>query len=86
MKIEITNEGESFKLYYNKELRPIKNFRANLSPFSFYEDDILKLLSEKQHNDFLNGAYCFEVSKKHLQLITGERSAQTRNELELYSN
>lgn len=85
MKIEITNEGEFYNIYKDGEQRPLKNMRSGfMSPFAFYDDDILKLLDEKQHDKFLKGEYKFNVSKSHLQFITGERLAQTRQELQMY--
>lgn len=84
MKIEITNEGEFYHIYKVQTNRPLKNYRANLSPFNFYEDDIIKLLNDKQYDKFLKGEYTFLVDGNFLKLITGERSAQTRNELLLY--
>lgn len=86
MKIEITNEGEYFHIYKQGEARPFRNMRANINLFAFYEDDILNLLGEKKYKKFELGQYVFDIPANHIKLITGERSAQTRNELLMYNN
>lgn len=88
MKIEITNEERGYKLYKENSQYPMENFRNSfLSKFLFFEDDIYNLIGEKKYNnDFQKGKYIFEISKKHLELITGMRSARTREELEMYND
>lgn len=88
MKIQITNEGDNYNIYLEGANRPVKNFRESfLSPYSFQDEDILNLIGEKAFNtSFQNGKYEYNVSKTHLQLITGERSAHNRSELELYND
>ncbi len=86
MKIEITNEGEYYHIYTDGSTRPIKNLRENfLNQFAFQDEDIFNLIGENTYNKaFQKGKYEFTVTKKQLQLIIGERSAQTRLELEMY--
>jgi len=87
MKIEITNEGEYYHLYKQHEKRPLVNMRQNINTFAFYDDDIENIIGEKAFNgSFKNGKYIFEVSVNHLDLITGKRSARTRNELLMYKD
>ena len=87
MKIEITNEENGYKLYKENSNRPEINFRHSfLSNYLFFEDDIFNLLGEKRYKDFENGKYIFEISKNHLDFITGLRSARTRSELLIYND
>ena len=87
MTIEITNEGELFHIYKDGQQRPIKNFRQSINTFAFYDEDIENLIGEKAYNStFQQGKYKYNVSAKHLQLITGERGAQNKNELLMYKN
>ena len=85
MKVEITNEGEHFNIYPEKQTYPLQNMRARNNRYAFYDDDILNLLGTK-YSQFEKGKYEFEVSKSHLQLITGERGAKNRKELEMYND
>jgi hypothetical protein len=87
MKIEITNEERGFKLYKENSQYPMENFRNSfLSKFLFFDDDIYNLLGEKKYKQFENGKCIFEVSKYDLELITGMRSARTREELLMYND
>ncbi len=85
MKVEITNEGESYYIWANGKQE--RNMRSNFRPFNFYDDDIEKLIGEKAYKTtFQNGRYEYNVTRSHLDLITGQRSAQNRSELLLYPN
>ena len=87
MKIEITNEERGFKLYKENSPYPMENFRNSfLSKFLFFDDDIFNLLGEKKYKQFENGKCKFEVSNYDLELITGMRSARTREELKMYND
>jgi len=87
MKIEITNEENGFNIYLEKSQRPEVNRRTSfLSKYLFFDDDIYNLLGEKKFKDFENGKYIFEVSKKHLTLITGQRGAENKTELLMYKD
>ena len=89
MKIEITNEGDKgYFLYSDKSNKPLKNMRSSfINPFAFADQDILCLIGEKNfYNSFQQGKYIYEVSKKHLLLITGERAAENWSELAMYQN
>jgi hypothetical protein len=84
MKIEITNEGEHFYIYKNGDNLPMRNLRRNLNIYAFFEDEIEALIGEKEYNgSFQKGKYQYNVSDDHLKLISGERSAKNRTELEL---
>jgi len=87
MTVEITNEGEYYHIYTKDNLRPLKNFRQHINTFAFYDDDIENLIGVKAFStSFKEGKYIFNVSVNHLQLITGERSAENRNELLMYKD
>lgn len=89
MKIEITNEGpeNGYHIYESGSNRPMRNFRRNfIRLYDFDDDDIENLLGGKAYKAFENGKFTFSVTKKHLQLITGERFATTRKELSLYND
>jgi len=88
MKVEITNEGEYYKIYKVGDLHPIKNLRSGyLSPFAFSDDDIENLIGEKAYStSFQDGKYTYNVIESHLDLISGNRSAQNRVELAMYND
>ena len=88
MKVEITNEANGYYIYIQGENRPLKNIRESfLNQFTFQEDDIFNLIGEKKfENDFTNGKYIFNVTKNHLDLICGNRSARSKDELTMYNN
>jgi|694.fasta_scaffold89439_3 hypothetical protein len=84
MIVEITNEGEYYNIWIGN--KKVRNIRANLNSFAFYDDDIENLIGENNYKKaFQDGKFIFEVSKKHLDLISGERSAQTKAELLMYN-
>lgn len=87
MQIEITapqNPADNYSIYKTGENRPIRNQRANvIGLYQFTEDDIENLL-ESQYKRFQEGKYQFNVTANRLQLITGERSARNKAELNLY--
>jgi hypothetical protein len=67
--------------------RPIKNMRESfLNTFTFQDDDIYNLLGPKQYDKFNAGQYVFNVTKKHLDLICGNRPAMNKDELLMYSD
>jgi len=89
MKIEITNEGDcnGYHIYESGTNRPMRNFRRNfIRLYDFDDDDIENLLGCKAYKTFVNGKFTFNVTKSHLQLITGERLASTRQELSIYND
>jgi hypothetical protein len=88
MKIEILKTDDpagDYEIYLPGKNRPERNYRANITGLhEFTEQDIENLLQNK-YSDFEKGkSFTFEVTKKHLQLITGERLPQNKIELEMY--
>lgn len=90
MNIEIhntTGDTRGYKIYAQGAERPMRNFRAHMVDLhGFTDDDIQNLLSASDYKKFENGQYKFNVSKSRLELVTGERLATTKAELELYQN
>ena len=88
MRIEITNEENGYNIYKENSPYPLQNFRNSFSStFLFFEDDILNLIGEKKYNNYFQKGICiFEVSKYDLELITGIRSARTKEELLMYND
>ena len=85
MNIEISNETEGYKIYKNGSLFPLKNLRRSfVTPYLFDDNDIENLLTKAQYKRFETGDYAFGVPASKLQLIAGERSAKTKEELTLY--
>jgi len=74
-----------YKIYESGQSFPMRNMRANIvGLYDFSEDDIFNLLGPTKYAQFENGKFSFDIPKKHVQLITGERLAQTRAELQMY--
>lgn len=90
MKIEIVSSApdKEYKIYKIGDKFPVKNLRSNqlIGNCDFSENDILNLLGDKKYAKFENGIYVFDVTKNHLDLITGERSPRNRTELEMYKD
>ena len=87
MKIEIHNEADGYKLYLKDSSFPEQNYRKSINGrYIFNEDDIYYLIGEKNYKKFEDGKYIFEVTKNHLTLITGNRSAQNISELLMYND
>ena len=89
MKIEITNAGDNgYQIYREGSIYPLLNNRVRFLQFYFSDDDIINLIGENKYNKaFINeGKYIFNVTISLLQFVSGERSAQTRNELLMYND
>lgn len=87
MNIEIHNNGQTngLSIYLKGSLRPLKNIRANIiGIYEFSDDDILNLLGDSAYNRLVAGEYQFSVTKSILDLVTGNRSAKNRTELQMY--
>jgi hypothetical protein len=90
MRIDICYENscDEIKIYEVCKKFPIKNLRNNfINPFCFNDNDIFNLLTYKQWDKLQNKSeYIFNVSKDWLNFISGQRSAQNKNELSLYND
>lgn len=88
MKILIENNGQmgEYKIYQEGKSFPLKNMRKNINVYDFSEDDIFNLIGEKDYSKFEKGKFEFNVTKSHLDLVTGQRSAKTKQELDLYND
>ena len=74
-----------YKIYESGQSFPMRNMRANIvGLYEFNEDDIFNLLGPTKYSQFEAGRFSFDIPKKHVQLITGERQAETRVELKMY--
>lgn len=80
-------QEDGYKIFeYGKEY-PFRNIRKNtIRLYDFDEDDIFNLLGEKEYKKFEEGKYHFTVPKSRIDLITGQRSARTKEELKMYND
>lgn len=88
MKILVESNGQmgGYKIYQDSKSFPLRNMRKNINVNEFTEDDVFNLIGEKEYEKFEDGKFEFNVSKNMLDLITGQRSAKTKSELNLYND
>ena len=88
MKIVIGNEDEGFTISELDKM-PFINCREGGIRFRhrFGEEDVENLIGTKLYNSkFLKGEFVFNVTKKHLLLITGDRGPANKIERQMYES
>lgn len=88
MKIVIGNEDEWFTLSELDKM-PLINCRERYIQYRhrFSAEDIENLIGTNKYNSkFLKGEFVFNVTKKHLLLITGDRGPANKTERLMYQS